>query len=126
MVSERHLCSSGGVLVVRATGGGSPWVHARVHADPVVVSDPFDGTSQEDFALIEAGRLARRLSGAKRNFVMFFSKTGKEWEKHHVVLVSTGSFNPPTYMHLRCFDDLIRAEHRVAMCKLAKLRFCYG
>ncbi|KAL3643118.1 hypothetical protein CASFOL_013933 [Castilleja foliolosa] len=57
MVSERHLCSSGGVLVV---------------------SDPFDDTSQEDFALIEDSRLARRLSGAKRNFVMFFSKTGFE------------------------------------------------
>ncbi|KAL3650559.1 hypothetical protein CASFOL_006962 [Castilleja foliolosa] len=68
-------------------------------------------------------------------------------EKYHVVLVSTGSFNPPTYMHLRCFElardalssrrfcviggymspvndsykkkDLIRAEHRVAMCELA-------
>ncbi|KAL3651313.1 hypothetical protein CASFOL_004315 [Castilleja foliolosa] len=68
-------------------------------------------------------------------------------EKYCVVLVSTGSFNPPTYMHLRCFElardalsllrfcviggymspvndaykkkDLIRAEHRVAMCELA-------
>ncbi|KAI3471222.1 hypothetical protein Pfo_027885 [Paulownia fortunei] len=67
--------------------------------------------------------------------------------KLYVVLVSTGSFNPPTYMHLRCFElardavssqgfsvvggymspvndsykkkDLIRAEHRIAMCQLA-------
>ncbi|XP_016581437.1 nicotinamide/nicotinic acid mononucleotide adenylyltransferase isoform X2 [Capsicum annuum] len=64
-----------------------------------------------------------------------------------VILVSTGSFNPPTYMHLRCFElardaltsegfcviggymspvndaykkkSLISAEHRVAMCELA-------
>ncbi|XP_060189366.1 nicotinamide/nicotinic acid mononucleotide adenylyltransferase isoform X1 [Lycium barbarum] len=64
-----------------------------------------------------------------------------------VVLVSTGSFNPPTYMHMRCFElardaltsegfcviggymspvndaykkkCLISAEHRVAMCQLA-------
>lgn len=65
----------------------------------------------------------------------------------YVVLVSTGSFNPPTYMHLRCFElardaliaegfcviggymspvndaykkkSLVSAEHRVAMCQLA-------
>nr|XP_043638359.1 nicotinamide/nicotinic acid mononucleotide adenylyltransferase-like [Erigeron canadensis] len=65
----------------------------------------------------------------------------------HVVLVSTGSFNPPTFMHLRLFDlardalnskgfhvvggymspvndaykikGLIPAEHRIAMCQLA-------
>ncbi|KAL9164373.1 hypothetical protein ABFS82_06G100700 [Erythranthe guttata] len=67
--------------------------------------------------------------------------------KRYVVLVSTGSFNPPTYMHLRCLElardalssrgfcvvggymspvndsykkkDLIRAENRLAMCQLA-------
>lgn len=67
--------------------------------------------------------------------------------KIYVVLVSTGSFNPPTYMHLRCFElardavntqgfsviggymspvndsykkkGLIHAEHRIAMCNLA-------
>ncbi|KAL2550783.1 Nicotinamide/nicotinic acid mononucleotide adenylyltransferase [Forsythia ovata] len=67
--------------------------------------------------------------------------------KMYVVLVSTGSFNPPTYMHLRCFElardalnsegfcviggymspvndaykkkGLICAEHRIAMCHLA-------
>ncbi|KAJ3672109.1 hypothetical protein LUZ60_006830 [Juncus effusus] len=65
----------------------------------------------------------------------------------YVVLVSTGSFNPPTYMHLRMFElardelnsrgfvvlcgyispvndaykkkDLISAVHRVKMCQLA-------
>ncbi|XP_019196860.1 PREDICTED: nicotinamide/nicotinic acid mononucleotide adenylyltransferase isoform X2 [Ipomoea nil] len=65
----------------------------------------------------------------------------------YVVLVSTGSFNPPTYMHLRCFElardalnsqgfcviggymspvndaykkkGLISAKHRIAMCHLA-------
>ncbi|KAL3838066.1 hypothetical protein ACJIZ3_022657 [Penstemon smallii] len=64
-----------------------------------------------------------------------------------VVLVSTGSFNPPTFMHLRCFElardalnsqgfcviggymspvndsykkkGLLHAEHRIAMCSLA-------
>ncbi|CAN4102613.1 unnamed protein product [Withania somnifera] len=64
-----------------------------------------------------------------------------------VILVSTGSFNPPTYMHMRCFElardalisegfcviggymspvndaykkkGLIFADHRVAMCQLA-------
>ncbi|NP_001312764.1 nicotinamide/nicotinic acid mononucleotide adenylyltransferase-like [Nicotiana tabacum] len=68
-------------------------------------------------------------------------------KRTYVVLVSTGSFNPPTYMHLRCFElardaltsegfcviggymspvndaykkkGLISAEHRVAMCQLA-------
>ncbi|PHT54044.1 Nicotinamide/nicotinic acid mononucleotide adenylyltransferase [Capsicum baccatum] len=68
-------------------------------------------------------------------------------KRTYVVLVSTGSFNPPTYMHLRCFElardaltsegfcviggymspvndaykkkSLISAEHRVAMCELA-------
>ncbi|PHU12926.1 Nicotinamide/nicotinic acid mononucleotide adenylyltransferase [Capsicum chinense] len=68
-------------------------------------------------------------------------------KRTYVVLVSTGSFNPPTYMHLRCFElardaltsegfcviggymlpvndaykkkSLISAEHRVAMCQLA-------
>lgn len=67
--------------------------------------------------------------------------------KIHVVLVSTGSFNPPTFMHLRLFElardalnskgfhvvggymspvndayqkkGLIPAEHRIAMCQLA-------
>ncbi|PIM99813.1 Nicotinamide mononucleotide adenylyl transferase [Handroanthus impetiginosus] len=67
--------------------------------------------------------------------------------KPYVVLVSTGSFNPPTYMHLRCFElardairsqgfcvlggymspvndsykkkGLVHAEHRLAMCQLA-------
>ncbi|XP_057785759.1 nicotinamide/nicotinic acid mononucleotide adenylyltransferase isoform X2 [Salvia miltiorrhiza] len=67
--------------------------------------------------------------------------------KIFVVLVSTGSFNPPTYMHLRCFElardavnsqgfcviggymspvndsykkkGLIHAKHRIAMCNLA-------
>lgn len=67
--------------------------------------------------------------------------------KIFVVLVSTGSFNPPTYMHLRCFElardavnsqgscvvggymspvndsykkkGLISAKHRIAMCNLA-------
>ncbi|KAI5660176.1 hypothetical protein M9H77_28969 [Catharanthus roseus] len=70
-----------------------------------------------------------------------------ETKKEYVVLLSTGSFNPPTYMHLRCFElardalqsegfcviggymspvndaykkkGLISAEHRVAMCNLA-------
>ncbi|XP_071736570.1 nicotinamide/nicotinic acid mononucleotide adenylyltransferase-like [Rutidosis leptorrhynchoides] len=65
----------------------------------------------------------------------------------HVVLVSTGSFNPPTFMHLRLFElardalkskgfhvvggymspvndaykkkGLIPAEHRITMCQLA-------
>ncbi|XP_073309344.1 nicotinamide/nicotinic acid mononucleotide adenylyltransferase-like isoform X2 [Primulina huaijiensis] len=65
----------------------------------------------------------------------------------YVVLVATGSFNPPTYMHLRCFEiardalnsqgfcviggyispvndaykkkDLLPAQHRVTMCDLA-------
>ncbi|KAM3235100.1 hypothetical protein P3L10_015136 [Capsicum annuum] len=68
-------------------------------------------------------------------------------KRTYVVLVSTGSFNPPTYMHLRCFElardaltsegfcviggymspvndaskkkSLVSAEHRVAMCELA-------
>ncbi|KAJ8542826.1 hypothetical protein K7X08_005349 [Anisodus acutangulus] len=68
-------------------------------------------------------------------------------KRTYVVLVSTGSFNPPTYMHLRCFElardaltsegfcviggyispvndaykkkSLISAVHRVAMCQLA-------
>ncbi|KAL6508312.1 hypothetical protein OROHE_021854 [Orobanche hederae] len=68
-------------------------------------------------------------------------------QKLYVVLVSTGSFNPPTYMHLRCFElardalsskgfcviggymspvndsyrkkGLIQAAHRIAMCYLA-------
>ncbi|KAL3364769.1 hypothetical protein AABB24_013509 [Solanum stoloniferum] len=68
-------------------------------------------------------------------------------KRTYAVLVSTGSFNPPTYMHLRCFElardaltsegicviggymspvndaykkkNLISAEHRVAMCQLA-------
>ncbi|PWA62931.1 nicotinate/nicotinamide mononucleotide adenyltransferase [Artemisia annua] len=67
--------------------------------------------------------------------------------KMHVVLVSTGSFNPPTFMHLRLFElardalnskgfhvvggymspvndaykkkGLIPAEHRITMCQLA-------
>lgn len=67
--------------------------------------------------------------------------------KMYVVLVSTGSFNPPTYMHLRCFElardalnsegfcviggymspvndaykkkGLVCSEHRIAMCRLA-------
>nr|XP_043626967.1 nicotinamide/nicotinic acid mononucleotide adenylyltransferase-like isoform X1 [Erigeron canadensis] len=67
--------------------------------------------------------------------------------KMHVVLVSTGSFNPPTFMHLRLFElardaldskgfhvvggymspvndaynkkDLIPADHRIIMCQLA-------
>ncbi|XP_071732430.1 nicotinamide/nicotinic acid mononucleotide adenylyltransferase-like isoform X2 [Rutidosis leptorrhynchoides] len=67
--------------------------------------------------------------------------------KMHVVLVSTGSFNPPTFMHLRLFElardalnskgfnvvggymspvndaykkkGLIQAGHRIAMCQLA-------
>lgn len=67
--------------------------------------------------------------------------------KLYVVLVSPGSFNPPTYMHLRCFElardavnsqglcviggymspvndsykkkGLIHGEHRIAMCNLA-------
>lgn len=67
--------------------------------------------------------------------------------KIHVVLVSTGSFNPPTFMHLRLFElardalnskgfyvvggymspvndayqkkGLISSEHRIAMCQLA-------
>ncbi|XP_027127329.1 nicotinamide/nicotinic acid mononucleotide adenylyltransferase [Coffea arabica] len=70
-----------------------------------------------------------------------------EIKKTYVVLVSTGSFNPPTYMHMRCFElardalnsagfcviggymspvndaykkkGLISAEHRLAMCNLA-------
>ncbi|XP_077252775.1 nicotinate/nicotinamide mononucleotide adenyltransferase [Tasmannia lanceolata] len=65
----------------------------------------------------------------------------------HVVLVSTGSFNPPTYMHLRMFElardalnskgycviggymspvndaykkrGLLSAEHRIQLCELA-------
>ncbi|XP_075513300.1 nicotinamide/nicotinic acid mononucleotide adenylyltransferase-like isoform X1 [Primulina tabacum] len=65
----------------------------------------------------------------------------------YVVLVATGSFNPPTYMHLRCFElsrdalnsqgfcviggyispvndaykkkGLLPAQHRVTMCDLA-------
>lgn len=68
-------------------------------------------------------------------------------KRKYVVLVSTGSFNPPTYMHLRCFElardtlnshgfcviggymspvndaykkkGLISAKHRIAMCHLA-------
>lgn len=68
-------------------------------------------------------------------------------EKMYVVLVATGSFNPPTYMHLRMFElardalnsegyhviggymspvndaykkkGLISAEHRIEMCELA-------
>lgn len=68
-------------------------------------------------------------------------------KRTYVVLVSTGSFNPPTYMHLRCFElardaltsegfcviggymspvndaykkkNLLSAEHRIAMCQLA-------
>ncbi|MFS7922215.1 putative nucleotidyltransferase [Helianthus anomalus] len=67
--------------------------------------------------------------------------------KMHVVLVSTGSFNPPTFMHLRLFElardalnskgfhvvggymspvndaykkkGLLPAEHRISMCQLA-------
>ncbi|KAL3523826.1 hypothetical protein ACH5RR_016660 [Cinchona calisaya] len=70
-----------------------------------------------------------------------------ELKKVYVVLVSTGSFNPPTYMHMRCFElardalnsegfcviggymspvndaynkkGLISAEHRLVMCNLA-------
>ncbi|KZV31024.1 hypothetical protein F511_18128 [Dorcoceras hygrometricum] len=71
------------------------------------------------------------------------------WETQnvYVVLVATGSFNPPTYMHLRCFElardalnlqgfcviggyispvndayekkGLVHAQHRVTMCDLA-------
>ncbi|GAB4840552.1 hypothetical protein Ancab_021321 [Ancistrocladus abbreviatus] len=68
-------------------------------------------------------------------------------KKDHAVLVATGSFNPPTYMHLRMFElardalnaegccviggymspvndaykkkDLLPAEHRIKMCQLA-------
>ncbi|CAH9139872.1 unnamed protein product [Cuscuta epithymum] len=71
----------------------------------------------------------------------------KTENRTYVVLVSTGSFNPPTYMHLRCFElardtlssqgfcviggymspvndaykkkGLISAKHRIAMCHLA-------
>ncbi|XP_052207373.1 nicotinamide/nicotinic acid mononucleotide adenylyltransferase [Diospyros lotus] len=74
------------------------------------------------------------------------SKKGSE-DKKYVVLVSTGSFNPPTYMHLRIFElardalnsdgfcviggymspvndaykkkGLIPAKHRIEMCRLA-------
>lgn len=73
--------------------------------------------------------------------------SSSESKGKYVVLVSTGSFNPPTYMHLRCFElardalhargffvvggymspvndsykkkGLICAEHRIAMCNLA-------
>ncbi|XP_024960027.1 nicotinamide/nicotinic acid mononucleotide adenylyltransferase isoform X1 [Cynara cardunculus var. scolymus] len=75
------------------------------------------------------------------------SKNENTKGKIHVVLVSTGSFNPPTFMHLRLFElardalnsrgfhvvggymspvndayqkkGLIPAEHRIAMCQLA-------
>ncbi|KAM7499001.1 hypothetical protein LguiA_023415 [Lonicera macranthoides] len=75
------------------------------------------------------------------------SRDVKTKGKMHVILVSTGSFNPPTYMHLRLFElardalnsegfsviggymspvndaykkrGLISAEHRSAMCHLA-------
>ncbi|XP_057248361.1 nicotinamide/nicotinic acid mononucleotide adenylyltransferase-like [Beta vulgaris subsp. vulgaris] len=68
-------------------------------------------------------------------------------EKTYVVLVATGSFNPPTFMHLRMFElardalssegyhvigayispvndaykkrGLLSAEHRIEMCQLA-------
>uniref|UniRef100_A0A5B7B3H4 Nicotinamide-nucleotide adenylyltransferase n=1 Tax=Davidia involucrata TaxID=16924 RepID=A0A5B7B3H4_DAVIN len=71
----------------------------------------------------------------------------KTEDKMYVVLVSTGSFNPPTYMHLRIFElardalnadgfcviggymspvndaykkkGLISAKHRIEMCRLA-------
>ncbi|XP_059283238.1 nicotinamide/nicotinic acid mononucleotide adenylyltransferase isoform X2 [Lycium ferocissimum] len=74
-------------------------------------------------------------------------KSPERKKRTYVVLVSTGSFNPPTYMHMRCFElardaltsegfcviggymspvndaykkkCLISAEHRVAMCQLA-------
>ncbi|XP_022716735.1 nicotinamide/nicotinic acid mononucleotide adenylyltransferase-like isoform X2 [Durio zibethinus] len=53
-------------------------------------------------------------------------------DKIYVVLVATGSFNPPTLMHLRMFGGymspvndaykkkgLIAAEHRIELCNLA-------
>ncbi|XAR67360.1 Nicotinamide-nucleotide adenylyltransferase [Bertholletia excelsa] len=74
-------------------------------------------------------------------------KTQRNRNKTYVVLVSTGSFNPPTYMHLRIFElardalnsegfcviggymspvndaykkrGLIPAKHRIEMCHLA-------
>ncbi|KAL9234509.1 hypothetical protein vseg_009375 [Gypsophila vaccaria] len=75
------------------------------------------------------------------------SSTNSANDKRYVVLVSTGSFNPPTFMHLRMFElardaltsegyhvigaymspvnnayvkkGLICAEHRIQMCQLA-------
>ncbi|XP_039041267.1 nicotinamide/nicotinic acid mononucleotide adenylyltransferase-like isoform X4 [Hibiscus syriacus] len=53
-------------------------------------------------------------------------------DKIYVVLVATGSFNPPTLMHLRMFGGymspvndaykkrgLVASEHRIEMCNLA-------
>ncbi|CAO2841294.1 unnamed protein product [Amaranthus hypochondriacus] len=75
------------------------------------------------------------------------SSTSESKEKPYVVLVATGSFNPPTYMHLRMFElardalnsegytvigaylspvndaykkkGLVSADHRIQMCQLA-------
>ncbi|XP_057533642.1 nicotinamide/nicotinic acid mononucleotide adenylyltransferase isoform X2 [Amaranthus tricolor] len=75
------------------------------------------------------------------------SSTSESKEKSYVVLVATGSFNPPTYMHLRLFElardalnlegytvigaylspvndaykkkGLVSADHRIQMCQLA-------
>ncbi|XP_010669696.1 nicotinamide/nicotinic acid mononucleotide adenylyltransferase isoform X2 [Beta vulgaris subsp. vulgaris] len=79
--------------------------------------------------------------------ILDVSSAGATKEKTYVVLVATGSFNPPTFMHLRMFElardalssegyhvigayispvndaykkrGLLSAEHRIEMCQLA-------
>ncbi|XP_057461778.1 nicotinamide/nicotinic acid mononucleotide adenylyltransferase-like isoform X3 [Actinidia eriantha] len=43
-------------------------------------------------------------------------KTQLNSDKTYVVLVSTGSFNPPTYMHLRIFELARDALHSEGLC----------
>ncbi|XP_039041266.1 nicotinamide/nicotinic acid mononucleotide adenylyltransferase-like isoform X3 [Hibiscus syriacus] len=60
------------------------------------------------------------------------SENNQSEDKIYVVLVATGSFNPPTLMHLRMFGGymspvndaykkrgLVASEHRIEMCNLA-------
>ncbi|EPS72911.1 hypothetical protein M569_01854, partial [Genlisea aurea] len=91
------------------------------------------GLPQDKLSIILADKGGSSSACSKRNL--------------YVVLVSTGSFNPPTYMHLRCFElardalnsrgfcviggymspvndsykkeGLISAAHRISMCDLA-------
>ncbi|KAF2305556.1 hypothetical protein GH714_006713 [Hevea brasiliensis] len=50
--------------------------------------------------------------------VSIVSHTTQDDRKINVVLVAPGSFNPPTFMHLRMLGP-IPGEHRLRMCNLA-------